>query len=223
MRDNDEAGFSLLEITIVLIILGIMGSVMLPGFMAQQQSQKNQITREHQERIFHALALYLQIHGRLPCPADSAQKGAERGMAREKCLGSMAQGLLPFRTLGLSETFAKDGHRRFFTYAVHPTLTSLKLSKFCGQSLGKELVVTEEGKPLQGQGEQDRIAIVLVSHGPSREGSVSACKQENTNGDLVFCARPSKDQTGSFNDQIRWETRFNFSTYYAKTPCIDKK
>lgn len=223
MNTNNEAGFSLLEISIVLIILGIMGSLLLPGWMAQHQNQKNHLTRTHQERVFHALAVYVQLYGRLPCPADPAQKGEQRGMARARCAdAASAQGWVPFRTLGLSETYAKDGGRHFFTYAVHPGLTSLKLLKFCGQTLGKELFVQEEGGVVQGQGEQDHVAIVLVSHGAA-EGKVSACQQENRNGDLVFCARPPKDQGGSFKDLVRWETRFNFGTYYAKINCIEKR
>lgn len=222
-EDFSEAGFSLLEVTITLLILGIMGSMILPGLMAQQQSQKNHITREHQERILHALAVYVQLYGRLPCPGDPEQKGDKKGVARARCADVLAKGFVPFRTLGLPETYAKDGARQFFTYAVHPGLTSPKLTQFCSQTITKELIVKEEGIPVQGQSEQDQVAVVLVSHGPSVGEKTSPCQQENVNNDLIFCAKPPKEQVGIFKDWVRWETRLNFGTYYAKINCLESK
>ncbi|MGL4371771.1 MAG: hypothetical protein ACRCTK_03860, partial [Alphaproteobacteria bacterium] len=80
----------------------------------------------------------------------------------------------------------------------------------------------------------DVIAFVLVSHGPSGEGAfqrgssgttrrllsqAGPCKRKNADGDLAFCAKPSPQETGLFDDRVKWETRHNFASYYMKAPC----
>jgi type II secretory pathway pseudopilin PulG len=245
---REQEGFSLLEIALGLMLLGMLGGVFLPFLMSQQQLRKSQLTLQHQERIIHSLALYANLHGRLPCPANPSTKGKERGVAPIYCTSQTAVGTVPYRSLGLPEQFAKDGYLNEFTYGVHPSLAKpvqqaimpdkdSDVRGLCAQINEKErkhFLDVQEGETLSVQQSlkgEDVIAFVLVSHGPSGEGAfqrgiprrplyqAGPCKRQNANGDLVFCAKPSPQDTGLFDDRVKWETRYNFASYYMKAPC----
>ncbi|MGL4825044.1 MAG: hypothetical protein ACRC4G_02465 [Alphaproteobacteria bacterium] len=246
-----QEGFSLLEIALGLMLLGMLGGVFLPFLMNQQQLRKSQLTLQHQERIIHSLALYANLHGRLPCPANPSAKGKERGVAPAYCVIKTAVGIVPYRSLGLPEHFAKDGYLNEFTYGVHPSLANqveqaiiseryADLRGFCAKVNEKDRKYSldvQEGETLSVQQSLkggDVIAFVLVSHGPSGEGAfqrrnsgttrrplsqAGPCKRKNADGDLAFCAKPSPQETGLFDDRVKWETRHNFASYYMKAPC----
>jgi hypothetical protein len=249
-----QAGFSLLEIALGLMLLGMIGGMVLPFLMGQQQLRKNQLTAQNQERVAHSLALYVNFHGRLPCPGDPAAKGKERGIAPFSCSFQKTVGIVPYKTLGLPEQFAKDGYLNEFTYVAHPALIMWIIHPpllkediysygFCAQICGKEdtifLDVQEGETPSVQKNLQkgDVIAFVLISHGPSGEGAfqkggggsryplrqAGPCKRQNANEDFLFCAKPSSKETGLFDDRVKWETRYNFATYYMKEPCLPPK
>ncbi|MBL8676377.1 MAG: prepilin-type N-terminal cleavage/methylation domain-containing protein [Alphaproteobacteria bacterium] len=56
-----EEGFSLLELSIVLIILGILGGLSLPFLTAQIQRAALVKTRFHQEYVLSAIAAYVVL------------------------------------------------------------------------------------------------------------------------------------------------------------------
>ncbi|MGL5784224.1 MAG: hypothetical protein ACRCYZ_01925 [Alphaproteobacteria bacterium] len=248
---RNQEGFSLLEIALGLMLLGMLGGIFLPFLMNQQQLRKSQLTLQHQERIIHSLALYATLHGRLPCPGNPSAKGKERGVALAYCTSQTAVGIVPYRSLGLPEQFSKDGYLNEFTYGVHPSLAkpvqqamaperSSDDRGFCAKIHEKEhkhfLDVQEGETPSVRQSLKggDVIAFVLVSHGPSGEGAfqkgilgttrrslhqAGPCKLKNADGDLVFCAKPTSQEAGLFDDRVKWETRYNFASYYMKAPC----
>ena len=52
---SSSAGFSLLEMTIVLAIMGVLGGFALPFLTHQVEQARHKKTREHQKEVIEAL------------------------------------------------------------------------------------------------------------------------------------------------------------------------
>lgn len=97
------AGFSLLELTVVLVLLGIIGVLLVRwiGLDAEDRAQAAQ--RDLLQRADDALLAFAAANARLPCPAADAT-GAE-----DCTRGQVGQ--LPYATLGLPD--ARAGRIRY--------------------------------------------------------------------------------------------------------------
>lgn len=172
-----EEGFSLLELSIVLVILGILGGMGLPLLRSHRNHGNLMKTKEHQTYVLDALAAFVETHRRFPCPADPKARGADYGLEpkERRCQGAKAEGILPFKTLGISERFARDGFKRLMTYAVDPNLADREYENRVHLAPGGRLVVkNQEGFSVMGPplGRiPDCIAFVLISHGKSGVGA----------------------------------------------------
>jgi len=223
-----EAGFSLLEVAIVLVILGIIGGMSLPLLMAHLNRNTHLKTRSHQDYALNAIAAYVEKNRRFPCPADPQVTGPEYGAAQVQCRNQKAKGILPFKTLGIGEAYARDGFKRLMTYVIEPELTK-KDTTLQNERGGFITVKNEEGEsvlavPLKDDRNPNAIAFVLISHGESGMGAYlgkgqvgkisggtsSAHKRENFDDNFVFIESPQTD------DILRWESRDQFLKHYVK-------
>lgn len=116
-----NVGFTLTELTIVLIILALLiGGMMLP-LSAQQDIRLNAETTRQLDEIREALIGFSTAKGYFPCPAKSTSDGNEdRNAATEKCTGGKRYGLLPWVTLGVKPS---DGWGHLFLYSVTPAFS----------------------------------------------------------------------------------------------------
>jgi len=72
-----QPGFTLAELAIVLLIVGILLSGMTTMFSAQTEQRMWNDTQSRLEAARDAILGYAIANGRLPCPANSASAGAE--------------------------------------------------------------------------------------------------------------------------------------------------
>lgn len=114
-----QAGFSLVEMAIVLVILGFVLTALLLPLRAQREQAAQLQTLSTLETAKQALLGFAQANGRLPCPAIAGS-----GVAAPNASGPCTQqvGFLPATTLGLqpvnAQGFAVDAWNNPIRYAV---------------------------------------------------------------------------------------------------------
>ncbi|MCK5718426.1 MAG: prepilin-type N-terminal cleavage/methylation domain-containing protein, partial [Thiomargarita sp.] len=115
-------GFTLIEISLVLIITGILiGSVVIPTVNQYQDQRRIQITKQHLKKIKVALLNFITLHGYLPCPAlDLDDSDPNFGKAASQVNGVCedyedSDGYLPWLDLNVSRY---DGWGNQFRYRV---------------------------------------------------------------------------------------------------------
>ncbi len=116
----DAQGFTLIEIAIVLVIVGLLLGGLLMPLASQVEAQRRTETEKALKEINEALIGYAMVNGQLPCPADPASVSGtgSAGILRATCAGANALGVVPWVTLGVSEV---DAWGRRFTYRVTPS------------------------------------------------------------------------------------------------------
>jgi type II secretory pathway pseudopilin PulG len=238
------AAFSLLEMPLVLSIIGVISAYTIPALLQNRATAGRLQTDSKLESVIYALAGYVQAHQRLPGPANPAATGAEVGIEQR----DLSTGILPYRTLGIQESDAKDGFRHWISYSASQDLTAdnTHMQRFSG--MGRRPIASDmqddtnrfchvrphlvrldvrnaQGQSLLATGHfDDFIAFVLVSHGPSGAGSFDDVGQRRlATGDKLqnFGATPFIDRsiTKEYDDRVRWVSRNNLMAMYAKQPC----
>jgi len=131
-QNRRKRGFSLLELTIVLTIVGILLYATVAVGLTQIEIAKVKATQDKLDKINNAITLFLKTNGYLPCPAATNGNGtvsetggsttcAATGILRDA--GSNVWiGVLPSRALNLSDDYMYDSWGNRITYVV---------SKYC--------------------------------------------------------------------------------------------
>lgn len=110
-------GFTLIEMTVVLVILGLlMGSLLIP-MSAQMEQKRLDITRQRLETIKETLLGFAMSNEYLPCP-DQDKDGQPNPDNRKNCIDNSEnkEGYLPWVSLGIEEKYDAWGHP--FRYRV---------------------------------------------------------------------------------------------------------
>lgn len=154
---NDQRGFTLAEMAIVLLLLGILAGMGLAATGALREQIALKVTRAAFKDVRERLVIHLGRHGRLPCPdagfivaggpPDGMQDRRDPDDPRSPCLRE--SGVLPFGSLGLPRKTALDGWQNLFSYRPAPAWTTMAeiRSGFSGE------------------------AAVILSHGPDGLGA----------------------------------------------------
>lgn len=98
-QSSSQRGFTLIEIAISLIILGVLITPLIVLFNQHQQKQRVVTTHENVQGAMNAIQNFVKMHGRYPCPAPLNQvTRSEPAYGREHataCDGPAASGLSP--------------------------------------------------------------------------------------------------------------------------------
>ena len=178
-------GFSLIEIAIVLVIVGIMISAGVGGVSAVKSRGAVQTTVERQTKIQTALLAYVIQYGCLPCPAVVGGAGGGQavdnlstayatscgttGGGRTGC--SVTQGIVPWVNLGLNKDDVIDGFGTLIEFAPTPALTTTS-TQMVYRTTPTGTLYPNAGTLTVNDAAADQqtnvAAYVLVSHGPDR-------------------------------------------------------
>ena len=93
-------GFSLLELSVIVLVLGMLTVLLWPLAGAFLQQREKAVTHTLLEQADWALTGFVMSRHRLPCPAPK-QDGVE------DCADSAETGYLPYKTLGIADARAK--------------------------------------------------------------------------------------------------------------------
>ena len=122
-------GFTLVEMAIVLVIVGLLVSAFLAPLSAQRDLKDYGDVRVDLDQIKEALYGFAIINGRLPCPTTQTNPAlADYGEEAANCAAPTAEGYLPWKTLGVREidswgtirTAATDPWNGYWRYRVNP-------------------------------------------------------------------------------------------------------
>src|SRR5258708_15422252 len=123
-RHARATGFTLIEIVMVLLIFGIVIAMAAAITRGVAASQKRSLTTTRMAGVDAALVQFVLQQRRLPCPADGTKASSDNNAGVEGarnaggCTGNLQDGVVPWRTLALTETDATDGWDRRLTYRL---------------------------------------------------------------------------------------------------------
>ena len=184
MHMKRQAGFTLVELAVVVFLIGLLASLGLSALNAQMASAAISATKKKQETIKDALIAYLGRNKRLPCPDSNftSPDGIEnRGTTgtpgtpadpTQAC--DMSFGLVPYQTLGLPKSAALDGWENFFSYQVsNDTVTSNNLNWTLTNSfhVGNNGTITVKDRSST---DITNIVVAVVSHGKNGLGAYTS-------------------------------------------------
>jgi len=135
IKTNSTHAFSLIELSIVILIISVLASSGLTIFKSTNSVSKTKITKERIDAVYKALGNYLITNRRLPCPAslelanNDANYGNEvrtttcpattsGGVIVSTVNPNLAYGMVPTKTLGLSSDMAEDGFGTKLSYVI---------------------------------------------------------------------------------------------------------
>ncbi|OGS99319.1 MAG: prepilin-type N-terminal cleavage/methylation domain-containing protein [Gallionellales bacterium RIFCSPLOWO2_12_FULL_59_22] len=221
------SGFTLVEMAMVLLIIGLLLGGLIPTLSSQMEAQRVNETRKQLDEIQQALIGFSVINGRLPCPANPTIATGQAGAGTERappCTSSNSTGVLPWATLGVDET---DAWGNRYTYRVTAIFADAVSANSFGGSCTPSPAPTLSSFALCSSGNLDvrsaasggtSVAIdapaVVISHGKNAAGAYTQLgaqlpasgdsdEQENSDGstDNNYV---SHTPTSSFDDQVVW-------------------
>ncbi len=214
------SGFSLLELSIVLTIVGTMLAAVFELTVHYTHTTKYDTTIQTLQRIDAAMQRYVVQHGALPCPAnrgdapDSANYGISVNCGAPSAgtvsvgAGNSAIriGVVPVRSLNLPDNLMFDAWHMRITYTVVENLAmdSATFDAYTKPAADPITIQDRYGNSVidAGTGSDMLAAYAFISHGANKNGatvkrgdSINACiatldDAENCDTDAFFIDTP---------------------------------
>ena len=219
--------FTLIEMSIVLIVISLILAGTLKTVSIQRQQLKRDETRQMLETINKALIGFATVEGRLPCP-DTTGDGVEDrpgGLAPPPPSNSDCdsdEGFLPFVDIGVS---SEDAWGNRFRYRVRGTgvesfadlppsnaaPTTADDASFSMVDDGNISIVDRNGA-----GIANNIPAIVLSYGENGRQTIAAgfpcavnfpssAEDENCNNDVTFLDDDYSSVAGAeYDDIVKW-------------------
>lgn len=199
---RDEAGFSLIELSIVLIIIGLLATPLIQEYGRYINNKHRDDTAISIRTIDAALAAFQEANGRYVCPSDRSIPFGQPGHGFEDCdkfddisagecggdgglpgyciaagvgaPGDVYIGGVPYATLGIPFKETLDGWSNSITYAVTAAMARSEPATF-DPGVSAVRVRSELQLPTEG----DLFHGLLVSAGDNGAGAFNIQGQQN--------------------------------------------
>jgi prepilin-type N-terminal cleavage/methylation domain-containing protein len=228
-------GFSLVELSIVVLVIGIVLTMGIGAWTANLENQAHAATAQRQAAINDALSGYFRRNKRLPCPDTdltpfTPPDGQENrtGTSPFPCVAGF--GVLPYVTLGLARDVARDGWGNLFSYHVSNTFNAPPGVNYDWTVTQNFNVGNAGGLTVKDRNPTEltvgsNVVAVVVSHGRNGFGAytvggtrntpppIGSDEGANTNGSNTYYRRePTTNDAatgGPFDDQVMFITAAN--------------
>lgn len=225
-QPQHQAGFTLVEMAIVMIIFGVL----LAAFLTPLQAQRNIAFQRETETLLaqahQALLGYAQANGRLPCPATNNGTAVfpdDTGTANPNASGACVQsvGFLPAATLGLqpadAQGFAVDAWNNRIRYAVTTANANAFTTSNAMNDIGMA-VLTPDLRVSCGQTAtaectpanlltSNAVAVIFSLGETGGQASGGADENANLDADTVFVSHDiaaAGSPNGAFDHLVTW-------------------
>lgn len=231
-----QAGFSILELSVVLTVISlVIGSALAIG-AARMQAAKVQDTETKLEAILDTIDLFVQEYGFIPCPANpqagttDADFGAGTVDGAGDCTAAnllsaddIRIGVVPTATLRMAPAVMMDGWGRRITYIMDTRLNTAAKYAATDPDAAPDAFLTIQST--SGTDVTNKAVMVLLSHGPDghmawrAKGGPTRLEadpvptgdaEENANDDAVFIQK-LRDET--FDDMVQYRMKWQFPAY----------
>jgi prepilin-type N-terminal cleavage/methylation domain-containing protein len=145
------SGFSLLEVSISLLIIGIVSTMTISQLATIKRINSCQITRTNIEFVIKVIGIYCAQKDDVGLPFPS-RTDTDIGVQSKTMKDTF--GFVPYKTLGMMERMVKNGDGIMFMYKMNPMF-----KKSISDKLQKDLGVSEFASEISG----DKVAIILKS------------------------------------------------------------
>ena len=215
-----DDGFSLIEMAVVLVILGLILSSSLLPLSAQMDHHNTLETQKNLAEAREALLGFAMAHGYLPCPAKSASDGLE-DRTGNTCTGGKRVGHLPWAELVMAKL---DGWGHLFRYSVTLAYADSGSKIVLSPLTNRDITIESRDAAgnLQNLSTAGGIPVAIVSMGKngiwgyaddgSRVSDTSSTNTDedsngNGNGKVFMSRTPAENTTapgGEFDDLVVW-------------------
>ncbi|MGE0010834.1 MAG: type II secretion system protein [Azoarcus sp.] len=200
------AGFTLVEMAVVLVILALLSTTLIAPISGQIEARARQETTSRLNDIEQALIGFAIIHGRLPCPSTEADPASPAyGLEQSPPCNHSSPGYLPWRTLGTEPTdawgipreSAGSSWRGHWRYRADAGLTDSTITAISTTQSNLQ-IHDHAGTPITTTS-ASRAAAIVFSTGPNGVGD--GLNASHSAGTPVF---ETGEATSSFDDQLHW-------------------
>lgn len=228
---NKQTGFTLIEISIVLLVVSILLGYTMAFLPVQQELKQYRQVDDEMDNILGELIAFAQVAGRLPCP-DNDDDGLEDVNAGPPITCTAVIGNVPARTMGIYGDLSDNGvlidpWGRRYLYSVTASDVSADNADFttAGEMRNESIpnlapdidicniqpAAHTAGAPSNdvdcdgGSEVVTDVVAVLISQGKDQGGIVSDIQSENIDADVVFVHTTRNDSAGSeYDDVVKW-------------------
>lgn len=217
------SGFTLVELTVVLIIVALLIGGMLVPLSAQRTMQNINETQRQLSEIKEALLGFAVINGRLPCPTTTADP-ADIGYGIEDATCNNIEAYLPWKSLGIAEidpwgakrSVKTDPFTGYWRYRVDAAFaTAFTLATTPSSALA---IQSAAGNALTQASPNSPVAIVYSTGLDRKANGQNVDKDTTATTDPLY---ESGDQSPTFDDMVIWISRpilFNRMISAGKLP-----
>lgn len=210
-RKNLQNGFTLVEMSIVLVIISLLVGGLLTPLSAQKEQEKRVDNVAFLKQARDTLIGFALVNRRLPCPDTNAVNSPTSGLENFPCANNPGppSGRLPWITLGVVGQWDAWGEPHRINYVVNGAFTTNITLNSAGAVLNAIDIHTATGNCNTANNlVASNVPALIWSTAKTdyaAQAPARADEQDNANGDRCYVSRNYNTiNNREFDDQLVW-------------------